>query len=142
MLGAQRVRSTAEDLETNLIGNDETTTQVARDAFTGALEEALKAIAALDGGAELPSPGPDVAPAAEIHVSDPMVLRSYLSGLRQHLLAEKSKQCQLVMREITARPWPAEFNEPVAELAGLIGADRFEEARVAFDTLMSMFEDD
>ena len=71
-----------------------------------------------------------------------MVLRSYLSGLRQHLLSEKSKQCQLVMREITARTWPAEFNEPVAELAGLIGADRFEEARVAFDTLMSMFEDD
>ncbi len=141
MLGAQRVRSTAEDLETNLIGNDETTTQVALDAFTGALEEVLESIAALDGGAELPSPEPEEALAAEIHVSDPMVLRSYLSGLRQHLLSEKSKQCQLVMREITARTWPGEFNEQVAELAGLIGDDRFEEAREAFDALMSTFED-
>ena len=141
MLGAQRVRSTAEDLETNLIGSDETTTQVALDAFTGALNEVLESIAALDEGAELSSADLEEAPGAEIQVADPMVLRSYLSGLRQHLLSEKSKQCQLVMREITARTWPGEFNEQVAELAGLISANKFEAAREAFDALMSTFED-
>ncbi len=140
MLGAQRVRSTAEDLETNLIGSDETTTQVALDAFTGALNEVFESIAALDGGAELSSAQPEEATAAETHVSDPMVLHSYLSGLRPHLLSKKSKQCQLVMREIRARTWPREFNQQVAELAGLISSNQFEAARDAFDALMSTFE--
>ena len=142
MLGAQRVRSTAEDLETNLIGSDETTTQAALGAFNEALDEALESIARLDGGAELPPDEPPDAPDADSHVSDPMVLRSYLSGLRQHLLAEKPKQCQLVMREITARTWPGEFNDQVNELARLISAAEFEAARQTFDTLMSMFRDD
>jgi len=141
MLGAERVRSTAEDLETSLIGSDETTSQAALDAFTGALNEVLDSITALDGGAELLPAEPAAASIAEKHVSDPMVLRSYLSGLRHHLLSEKSKQCQLVMREITARTWPGEFNDQVAELAGLIGAHEFDTARHVFDALVSKLDD-
>jgi len=155
VLGAVHVRETADELETRLIGNDPAATHAAVGTFTAALDEVLESIAhmgeaaALEpeapaGAVEVPAPRaaePEQHAAAvpEAHVSDPMVLRSYLSGLRQHLLAEKPRQCQLVMREITARNWPGDYNERVARLAEFVEADDFERARETFDELMEQF---
>jgi len=152
VLGALRVRACADDLETKLIGRDPEATRAAVGDFTAALTEVLESIGSLDDSLPEPSapaPPPDnpaVADAGEApiekHVSDPMVLRSYLSGLRQHLVAEKTRQCQLVMREISARNWPGDFNQRVAELARQIEAGEFASARDGFDELMGQFADD
>jgi HPt (histidine-containing phosphotransfer) domain-containing protein len=140
-LGATGVRDAADELETQLISHDPDGTKKAAEDFTAVLDGVLDSIAALDNEADAPAPPTEEpsAPGPEVHVSDPMVLRSYLSGLRQHLLAEKLRQCQLVMREITARNWPGDYNERVVRLAGLIEERRFEEARAAFEDLMGQF---
>jgi hypothetical protein len=54
-------------------------------------------------------------------------------------MGEKVRQCQLVMREITARKWPADYNDRVSELAELVEAGEFGEAREVYDRLMQQF---
>jgi len=147
VLGALRVRDTADDLETKLIGSDAEATRASMEAFGGALNQVLDAIGELEGnggGASNPVHAAEQEQrfsddASEAHVSDPMVLRSYLSGLRQHLMAERSRQCQLVMREITARNWPGDYNARVGELATLLDEADFEAARESFEALMATF---
>lgn len=147
VLGALRVRETADDLESKLIGGDPDATRASLDAFSSALSEVLDAIGELDGGGDVPAPAEQrVSSSAgasdavgERQVSDPMVLRSYLSGLRQHLMAEKPRQCQLVMREIITRNWPGDYNARVDELATMIDEADFEAAREAFEELMATF---
>jgi len=137
VLGAVRVHATGDELETSLIGGNLAVTRGAHGQFSAALDEALESIAGLDAGAELiipPAGGP------EEHVSDPMVLRSYLEGLRQHLEGRKQRQCQLVIREITARTWPEKIKDDVDRLARSIRDDRYDEAQGTFDKLISKLE--
>ena len=152
ILGATRVHDSADELETRLIDQDADARHAAVGDFTVALNQVLDSISLL----EAPPPGDaeeEELPPEDVWqreategggngVSDPMVLRSYLSGLRQHLVAEKPRQCRLVMREITARKWPAGFDERVAELNNHIVDASFEDARGAFDGLMAMFDED
>ena len=133
-IGAHRVHDSAEDLETAMIDRDPAHRAAALDAFCDALSEVIESIAGLESGEGIPTPSADES--AEGHLSDPAVLRSYLEGLRQHLEAEKPKQCQLVMREIGARTWPSDLNVDVEQLADLIGGDRFDEAKTAFKALL------
>jgi len=151
MLGAERVRDAADDLETKLIGSDPASTEEAVGDFTEALGEVLDSIGILNGDLDASSPSSSASeadeeggdePAAEVHVSDPMVLRSYLSGLRQHLLAEKPRQCQLIMREITARSWPDDYDSRVARLAELVDDGNFADARETFEDLVDQLATD
>ncbi len=135
VLGAAEVRDHAETLESALLAQDTAATQQTLALFSDALTLVIQSIDRIEAGADLsvgPAPGE-----IEAHVSDPKVLRTYLEGLRQHLNAEKPKQCQLVIREITARTWPRELNERVDRLAARVRADQFEEARNEFDALMA-----
>jgi HPt (histidine-containing phosphotransfer) domain-containing protein len=131
VIGAVRVRAAAEGLEGSLVrrqpDGSETLTEL-----TASLAELLDTIERLEDGPELV-----IRPAtADAHLSDPNVLRSYLEGLRQHLRARKPKQCQLVMREVTARSWPAGLDDDVDRLAELIRAEDFEAADDVFAALM------
>jgi HPt (histidine-containing phosphotransfer) domain-containing protein/predicted nucleic acid-binding Zn-ribbon protein len=142
VLGALRVRDTADELETKLIGNDPEDTRAAARKFSAALGEVLDAIAEMQGESAAAEPSPSAGLVDDdVHAdpSDPMVLRSYLSGLRQHLMAEKKRQCQLVMREITARTWPEEYRDRVDQLAEQVDGNDFEGARGTFEDLMSRF---
>ncbi len=153
ILGATRLHQAADELETRLIGTDAAATRQSGDEFISALEEVLVSIDSLDQSAEsaesaesdadadADSPAWDEEPDGHADgVSDPMVLRSYLSGLRQHLLTEKQRQCRLVMQEIDARTWPEEFAGPTRELGELIRAGNLSEARDVFEEIMEIFE--
>ena len=135
VLGAAEVRGHAEALESALMTQDTAATQQALTLFSEALTVVIQSIDRIEAGEDL-NAGP-AAGGIEAHISDPKVLRTYLEGLRQHLHAQKAKQCQLVIREITARTWPAELNGGVERLAERVRADQFEEARNEFNALMA-----
>jgi len=137
VLGATRVHATADELETALIGGNLAVTRGAHGQFSAALGEVLDSIAGLDADTELIIVA---AERPEQHVSDPKVLRSYLEGLRQHLDARKPRQCQLVIREVTARTWPGEINDDVDRLARAIRDEQFDAAQATFDGLISKLD--
>jgi HPt (histidine-containing phosphotransfer) domain-containing protein len=131
VIGAVRVREAAGGLEGALILRQPDDPGVLAE-LTASLAELLDTIERLEDGAELV-----IRPAtSEVHLSDPKVLRSYLEGLRQHLRARKPKQCQLVMREVTARSWPVGLDEDVDRLAELVRAEDFEAADDVYATLL------
>lgn len=153
VLGAERVRENADELETQLIGSDPSATSAAASRFSEALHEVLDSIDMLDGNtfALLPETAPpdsepaeadepEVAASPLSQVSDPLVLRSYLSGLRPHITARKPRQCMLVMREVTSRNWADDYNERLAELADFIEEGDFETATDSYQELMQRLE--
>jgi HPt (histidine-containing phosphotransfer) domain-containing protein/predicted nucleic acid-binding Zn-ribbon protein len=131
VIGAVRVRDAAEGLEGSLVRRQPDGSERLTE-LTASLAELLDTIERLEDGAELV-----VRPAAaDVHLSDPKVLSSYLEGLRQHLRDRKPKQCQLVMREVTARSWPAGLDDDVDRLAELIRAEDFAAADDVYATLL------